>query len=113
MGEKMYISEISIENFKSIQRIKITPNREFNIIIGANNIGKSSIFEALALWKKCYELSITKSNSVFYKKEGNNYINFNDLSFLRFQKAGPFLHSATLRAISMRQARGAENGKST
>lgn len=81
----MYISEISIENFKSIQRIKITPNREFNIIIGANNIGKSSIFEALALWKKCYELSITKSNSVFYKKEGNNYINFNDLSFLRFQ----------------------------
>ena len=47
----MYISELCLKNYKSFKNINIKFNEKFNIIVGENNIGKSSIFEALLLWK--------------------------------------------------------------
>lgn len=42
----MYIKQIKISNFKSFKEIKFDCNANFNVIIGENNIGKSTLFEA-------------------------------------------------------------------
>jgi hypothetical protein len=50
-----------------------------------NNIGKSTIFEAILLWEKCYNLLITSNKKQFYKASGSlsQYLSFQDLDFLR------------------------------
>ncbi len=45
----MIIKSIDIRNFKSFENITILLNPKTNIIIGENNIGKSSLFEAILL----------------------------------------------------------------
>lgn len=47
------IKKITIKNFKSIENLEIVCNENFNVIIGENNIGKTTIFEAIHLWKIC------------------------------------------------------------
>jgi len=39
----MYISKIMLYNFKSFKSIEINCNENFNVIVGENNIGKSTI----------------------------------------------------------------------
>ena len=79
----MHISKIYIENFKCLQEISIDTNESFNVIIGENNQGKSTIFEALQMWYRCYHRYIQTNRIKFYV--GNNmYIPFRDLDFLRF-----------------------------
>ncbi len=80
----MHIKEIQLENFKSYLNITFETNHSFNVIIGENNIGKSTIFEAILLWKKCYD-RILKSNKIeFYKVDGKeSYIPFSEFNFLR------------------------------
>lgn len=85
--EKLYIKNIVIENFKAIKKLKFHPQSNFNIIIGKNNIGKSTLFEAILLWEKCYNLLIQADNKHFYKvpenKSLSQYLTFQDLDFLR------------------------------
>ncbi|WP_312339044.1 ATP-dependent nuclease [Anaerospora hongkongensis] len=76
------IEKINIKNFKSIKNLEIQCNHGFNVIIGENNIGKTSIFEAIHLWKICYDANIQKSNKdLFYSAPKN--ITFADNEFLR------------------------------
>lgn len=76
------IKEIHIKNFKSILDLRIKTDKQFNIIIGENNIGKTTIFEAIHLWKICYEANIQKRNKkLFYSNPKN--INFADNEYLR------------------------------
>lgn len=76
------IDKIHIKNFKSITEMQVICNSGFNIIIGENNIGKTTIFEALHLWKICYDASIQKRDKKrFYSMPKN--INFSDNEFLR------------------------------
>lgn len=76
------LKKIRIKNFKSIKDITIECNESFNVIIGENNIGKTSIFEAIHLWKICYDASIQKSNkNLFYATSKN--ILFSDNEYLR------------------------------
>ncbi|MEY3996968.1 MAG: hypothetical protein RL344_1311 [Pseudomonadota bacterium] len=42
----MYISKLRIKNFKCFQDVEITFDPNFNLIIGENNSGKSTIFDA-------------------------------------------------------------------
>ena len=81
----MYISELHLKNYKSFKDINIKFNKKFNIIVGENNIGKSSIFEALLLWKHIYNLFIktTKKGKKFYSSTTPAYLNFNDLNQIR------------------------------
>ncbi|MEZ9647468.1 ATP-dependent endonuclease [Vibrio sp. 10N.261.52.C2] len=82
---KLVIKTIKIENFKGFESLEFEPNDNFNIIIGENNIGKSSVFEAIQLWKRCYDLSIKSDDKGFYKSspQSNLYLPFSDLYFLR------------------------------
>lgn len=45
----MNISHIKINNFKSIKKLRIDFNRKLNVLIGENNIGKTTILEAMLL----------------------------------------------------------------
>ncbi|MCB2312089.1 AAA family ATPase [Clostridium tagluense] len=80
----MYIKEINIKNFKGIKALKINCNEVFNVIIGQNNSGKSTIFEALLLWKRCYDKCIKQNGKGFYKDNTNKYLLVEELNFLRF-----------------------------
>lgn len=77
----LQIKKIFIKNFKTYEKLEININSSFNMIIGENNVGKTTLFEALILWKKCYEILIS-SEGKFYKSEPH-YLNFFDLYFLR------------------------------
>ena len=82
----MYISSLILESFKSYENITLKFDKKFNVIIGENNIGKSTIFEALQLWKKCFDLSILAKGYDFYSPSTNIYINFEDLNFIRLSE---------------------------
>ena len=45
----MYLHKFQIINFRSIENLTINFNKETNILIGSNNIGKFSIIDALRL----------------------------------------------------------------
>lgn len=91
---KLRISNITLKNFKTFKEISIQPNPDFNIIIGENSSGKSTIFEAIHLWEKCYQTYILSSRKGFYKvkKSTNRYVNYQDLDFLRITKDEDLFH---------------------
>ncbi len=88
----MYISELKLESFKSYENVTLKFDKSFNVIIGENNIGKSTIFEALQLWKKCYDLSISAKGDKFYSKTTTLYVNFEDLHFIRLSSDEDILY---------------------
>ncbi len=79
----MFISRLVIKNFMSYENIEINLCEKVNLIIGENNIGKTTIFDAILLWGKCYQHNIQKNGKEFYKENPNIYINFSELHFLR------------------------------
>ena len=85
---KLRISKITLKNFKAFKYIVIHANQDFNIIIGENSAGKSTIFEAIHMWEKCYQTYILSSKKGFYKvrTSTNRYVNYQDLDFLRITK---------------------------
>ncbi|WP_322020507.1 AAA family ATPase [Clostridium butyricum] len=60
------LKKIRIQKFKSIEDLTINCNDNFNVIIGENSIGKTSIFEAIHLWKMCYDWNTKKDKKGFY-----------------------------------------------
>jgi predicted ATP-dependent endonuclease of OLD family len=86
-GKIVYISKITLKDFKAYaDTVTIEVNKQFNVIIGENNIGKSTIFEALLLWKKCYDETLTSNKRDFYSQSVQLYISFDELYFLRITK---------------------------
>ena len=75
------IGSIHIKNFKSITDLKVKCFGRFNVIIGTNNIGKTSIFEAIHLWKMCYDQNLKKDKTGFYAYARN--LPFKDMEFIR------------------------------
>lgn len=64
----MYIAKIKFTNFKSFKEMSFECNDKFNIIVGENNIGKSTLFEGVSLWKYAYDNLIQEKNkNKFYK----------------------------------------------
>lgn len=98
----MYIKQIKISNFKSFKEIKFNCNADFNVIIGENNIGKSTLFEALLLWEYTFKRIITSRNQ-FFKADGkNSYISFSELNFIRLiNDTDLFFESPNICRISL------------
>lgn len=46
----MKLKKMYIKNFRAYQDITIPFDEEFNVIVGKNDIGKSTILEALAVF---------------------------------------------------------------
>lgn len=91
---KLRISSIVLKNFKTFKNLTVHPNSDFNIIIGENSAGKSTIFEGIHLWEKCYQTYILASRKGFYKvkQSTNRYVNYQDLDFLRITKDEDLFH---------------------
>lgn len=80
----MHLKSIQIKNFKGFKNLSFECNQNFNVVIGENNIGKSTIFEALLIWESCFNRIINAKKTNFYKADGGNtYIPFGDLTFIR------------------------------
>jgi hypothetical protein len=45
----MLLQELEIKNYRSLEHVTLTGLREFNVLIGRNNSGKSAVFGALTL----------------------------------------------------------------
>lgn len=45
----MYLSSLSIENFRSIKSLKISFQKDLNVFVGKNNTGKSTVIDAVRL----------------------------------------------------------------
>lgn len=45
----MLLNELEIKNYRSLEHVTLTGLREFNVLIGRNNSGKSAVFGALTL----------------------------------------------------------------
>jgi len=77
------ITNITIENFKTYKYLSFDLNSIFSIVVGENNIGKTTIFEALLLWETIYKKLISSNDKAYNKANTNYYLNFNDLFVLR------------------------------
>lgn len=97
----MKIIEISINNFKAFKDITYFCNENFNIIIGENNIGKSTIIEALQLWKKSYDILVTENSKKFYSIKTNRYLSFSELSFLRVKNDDDMFNCSKTKRLTI------------
>lgn len=82
----MYISKLSIKNFKCYNEAEINFDPNFNLIIGENNSGKSTIFDALRLWQLAFQKFLkdrtNNQSSSFYASQFFSFT-IDDISFLR------------------------------
>lgn len=100
----MYISKIRIQNFKCIKDSTIALDPHFNLIIGKNNCGKSTIFEALRLWKLAFDKFLkARTNNKESSFKANHYFSFtiNDLAFLRISEFKRLFHNDAKKNISI------------
>lgn len=80
----MRIKSIELKDFKTFERIVINCDSNFNVIIGPNNIGKSTIIEAILLWEACLKLFIQqRNNKKLYIGTKDRYLSYTNLFFLR------------------------------
>ena len=49
----MRIERFRIQGFKSLADVTVEGLSDINVFFGLNDVGKSNIFEALALWQWC------------------------------------------------------------
>lgn len=80
----MKINSLTLKHFKTYREVKINCNQDFNIIIGPNNIGKSTIIESILLWQACFKLFINdRRPNKLYIGTKDKYLSFKDLYFIR------------------------------
>ncbi len=63
------ISNIKINNFKAYSYLDFDVSSKLSVIIGENNIGKTTILEILLLWEIIYKKLISSNELVFDSKK--------------------------------------------
>lgn len=89
----MYIKLLKIRDFKSVKNMEVHLNRQFSILTGVNNSGKTTILEALSLWVECFEklLNVAQRSVAGKYRKGdyilgpinNKYFNFDEINSVR------------------------------
>lgn len=59
------ITKITLSNFKAYDYLEFDIKDNFSLILYANNIGKTTLFEALLLWEVVYKKLIAKNDHHF------------------------------------------------
>ena len=95
------ISDIKINNFKAYSYLDFEVFSKFSVIVGENNIGKTTIFEALLLWEIIYKKLISSNDKAFNKANTNYYLNFNELFVLRNTTANELFFDATKQSLDI------------
>lgn len=81
----MYISNLKIENFKKFKNVEFQFNEHFNLIIGSNNAGKSTMMEALRLWQLAFNKFLkirTNNKSSSFRSDQYFSATLDDIQFL-------------------------------
>jgi AAA15 family ATPase/GTPase len=90
----MKIKSLTLKHFKTYKEVKINCSQDFNIIIGPNNIGKSTIIESILLWQACLNLFINdRKPSKLFVGTKDKYLSFKDLYFIRMTNDRDIFHS--------------------
>lgn len=98
----MHIEKVELSNFKAFKKLEFSCNDIFNVIVGENNIGKSTIFEALNLWKFAYDKLVQeRDKSRFYKAASNYYLPFSDLNQVRLVDDNDLLNKTSKTSASI------------
>lgn len=82
----MYISKLKIKNFKCFDEVEIEFDPNFNLIIGENNSGKSTIFDSLRLWQLAFKEFLkdrTNNQQSSFRVTQNFSFTIDDIAFLR------------------------------
>ncbi len=72
----MYIEKIKLENFKSFRALEL-PLSRFNILIGPNSSGKSTILQSLLILKN--SLKNTQTHRLTFREESYDFGDFKDI----------------------------------
>jgi AAA15 family ATPase/GTPase len=97
----MRIKGITIDNFKAFKKVNISCNENFNFIVGENNIGKSTILEAIQLWKSGYDCLVKNNNESFYGENTPRYLSFDSLFFLRLSSINDIFNNNSKKKVSI------------
>ncbi len=116
----MHIAEFQIQNFKSFKNISIYFNDRVNILTGVNNVGKSTVLEAIALWQECYTNLLQqagKATKGMYKQgdftfgaEIGSYVSYNDIVSVRSPFYEDIFHNLDVKEDVVLRAKIAHNG---
>ncbi len=89
----MYIKVLRIKDFKSIKDLEVHLDKQFSILTGVNNSGKTTILEALSLWVECFEKLLNVAHrsvtDKYHKGDyilgptNNKYFNFDEINSVR------------------------------
>lgn len=107
----MRIKSIQLKDFKTYEKININCDLNFNVIIGPNNIGKSTIIEAILLWEECLKLFIQgRNNKKLYIGTQDRYLGFSSLYFLRISNDSDlFFSNKKSTSVCLNLENGNEN----
>ncbi len=72
MEKEGHLKYFKVENFKGFKSLEMDDVGQFNLIVGDNNIGKSSILEAL-LFNENLVILLSRLNHVFSHKHNRNF----------------------------------------
>lgn len=97
----MYISQLRIENFKCFKDVTFKFDQHFNLIIGGNNVGKSTMMEAIRMWHLAFNkfLKDRTNNNGQSSFRVRTYYSFTlqDLDFLRIADFKKLFHGTTCK----------------
>jgi predicted ATP-binding protein involved in virulence len=71
----MYINKINITNFKKIEHIELNFNKGFNLIIGDNSSGKTSVLEAISVALGGFLAGIDSISTIHFNKDEIRRVN--------------------------------------
>lgn len=95
------ITNIKLQNFKTYKYLDFNIDSIFSIVVGENNIGKTTIFEALLLWETIYKKLISSNDKSFNKANSNYYLNFSDLFVLRNTTSNELFFDPSNKSLSI------------
>jgi predicted ATP-binding protein involved in virulence len=115
----MIVKNIHIENFKGIEIIDLEFNKQFNVLIGENGAGKSSILDAISIGlgsflmntTASFGLKGTKSRPLLKDEIRKIIVSDDNIELSDVKLSGTFCIEANQECISWKreQKRGAKN----
>ena len=102
----MYIKNIKLHNFRGIKDLSINFDKNINVIVGVNGIGKTSILDACAIVLSDFIRKITKSKSSLKFEDKDIYnLEFSSSINASFELENPNLQVEGGREISLHKTK--------
>lgn len=82
--ETKHLSYFKVENFKRFDSLEVNDIGQFNLIVGDNNVGKTSLLEALLFDDENYDQTLYNLRHALRSSRGLNVFKHNNINFLDF-----------------------------